>query len=534
MPNIILSSPSIEKKGVVNNRIETQKDSPYYQAAAGLEKLGDAVYQMEKRAQSVQAAENAAQMQAELSVWLKEQEAAGNVNDLGKRLLEEKNKRVNQLKEKNSSMFYRQEIDSQSVSAFSSLIGQAENTEIYGRFKQQEDSLNKMIAAQNTVIMNNPELWKQQAEKAQEEINNAVLPAQTKAELIKKARHDFAVGALNEAMAINPDIVAKAVKTKEFEQDLSIAERQDFLNQAQRQSSINTQSYYYGFLYNHFRKENGDFDYEAAISYLRLPGNQKELGISSDEANKIGDMLYSQYTQDAAIKENVRSSSAVNEINEAVRLLYNGNGAQAISIIQNSENIKGSDKLILVEKLKNGEFGKQRNDMVSAEIAGQIARYEINTQEELLGKVAAGYIDEQTYTKMLNFLESRNKKGFSFAQKAIDQLSAVYGRSLVGTISPAEAASLNAMTQEVMSIYNELSSRGATVEEISKALSPEAVENLGAVFSSNFDDIIASRQERFGFESKTQKVTEYNKWRKEVTQAKPRQPISDFLKEKGL
>lgn len=229
MANIVLSTPAAQRQGAVNNRVERAENQGAYQAAQGLSLLAEAMDDINRREQGLKAAADAAQMQADLSVWLKEQEASGNVDNLGARLKEEKDKKLGGLNAKNASMYYRQAMKEQGVSVFAGLIGQAENTEINGRFRQQQSDLEKMIAAKNTTVMNNPALWKNEADAAERLINDAILPAETKAAMIKNARHDFAIGALNEAMNINPDIVANAVRTKEFEKELSLAERQRYL-----------------------------------------------------------------------------------------------------------------------------------------------------------------------------------------------------------------------------------------------------------------------------------------------------------------
>lgn len=229
MANIVLATPGAQRQGAVNNRVERAENQSAFQAAEGLAKLSEAVGALERRRQGLKASADAAQMQADLSVWLKEQEATGNVDNLGKRFIEQKDKLLDGYSEKNGSMYYREALDEAGVSVFAGLIGQAENTEINGRFRQQQNDLERQIAAQNTVVMNDPSSWEKEADKAEATINAAVLPAETKALMIKNARHDFAIGALNGAMNIDPDVVVKAVKTSDFERDLSLAERQRYL-----------------------------------------------------------------------------------------------------------------------------------------------------------------------------------------------------------------------------------------------------------------------------------------------------------------
>lgn len=257
MANIILSTPAQQRQGVVDNRVSRVEDQAAYQAAKGLAALSEAVGKITQREQELKAASDAAEMQAELSVWLKEQEASGNVDNLAARLKQEKDKRLDRLREKNKSLYYKDAMNERGVAVYAGLIGQAENTEINGRFSQQQADLDRMIAANNTFVMNNPALWKEKADETEAAINAAVLPAETKAKMVKQARHDFAVGALNEAFKINPDIASGAVRTKEFERELSIAERQKYISSAiTAKGSVKTDAAVYADLSE--RAQNGE------------------------------------------------------------------------------------------------------------------------------------------------------------------------------------------------------------------------------------------------------------------------------------
>ena len=233
MPNIILSAPAQQRQGAVNNRVERAQDQALYQAAEGLRVLSEAVGELDRRRQGLKASADAAQMQADLSVWLKEQEANGNVDNLGARLKEEKDKRLSNLNEKNGSMYYRQALDEAGVSVFASLIGQAENTEVNGRFKQQQDDLEKTIAANNTFVMNNPALWRQKADETEALINAAILPAETKMEIIKRTRHNFAYSSALTDLKANPEKLKKDVQDGVYQGSLSAEEQFNYLSGAE-------------------------------------------------------------------------------------------------------------------------------------------------------------------------------------------------------------------------------------------------------------------------------------------------------------
>lgn len=233
MANIVLSTPGAQRQGAVDNRVERAENQSSFQAAEGLAKLSEAVGDLERRRQGLKASADAAQMQADLSVWLKEQEASGNVDNLGKRFIEQKDKLLNGYSEKNGSMYYREALDKAGVSVFASLIGQAENTEINGRFRQQQTDLERQIAAQNTVVMNDPTLWKTEADKAEVSINAAVLPAETKAAMIKKAKHNFAYTSALTDLKADPEKLKKELESGEYDGAFSAEERFNYLSGAE-------------------------------------------------------------------------------------------------------------------------------------------------------------------------------------------------------------------------------------------------------------------------------------------------------------
>jgi len=148
-------------------------------------------------------------------------------------LKKEKDKKLGDLNAKNASMYYRQAMKEQGVSVFAGLIGQAENAKINGRFRQQQSDLEKMIAAQNTVVMNNPALWKTQADKAEADINAAILPAETKAAMIKRARHNFAYTSALTDLQTNPEKLKEDLKGGKYDGYLSAEEQFNYLSGAE-------------------------------------------------------------------------------------------------------------------------------------------------------------------------------------------------------------------------------------------------------------------------------------------------------------
>lgn len=230
MANIILSTPAQQRQGVQDNRVARVEDQAAYQAAEGLRALSEAVGAITRREQKLKAAADAAQVQAELSVWLKEQEASGNVDNLAARLKEEKDKRFNKLNAKSSSAYYRDFMNESSVSVYAGLVGQAENTEINGRFAEQQARLEKLISEKNTYVMNNPAMWKVTADETEALIHEAVLPAETKAQMVKRMRHNYAYDSALTDLRVNPEKLKQDVLSGVYEGSLSAEEQFNYLS----------------------------------------------------------------------------------------------------------------------------------------------------------------------------------------------------------------------------------------------------------------------------------------------------------------
>ena len=237
MANIVLSTPAAQRQGAVNNRVERAENQSSFLAAEGLAKLSEAVGDLERRKQGLKASADAAQMQAELSVWLKEQEASRKgkkgFETLASDFIEEKDKRLSALKEKNGSMYYREKLDEAAVNVFAGLVGQAENARINGEFREQQERLQGMIDAKNTVVMNDPSSWKEAAVEVENQINAAILPAETKAAMGKKARHNFAYTSALTDLKADPVKLKEDLEAGKYDGAFSAEEQFNYLSGAE-------------------------------------------------------------------------------------------------------------------------------------------------------------------------------------------------------------------------------------------------------------------------------------------------------------
>lgn len=248
MANIVLSTPGAERRGAVDNRVERAEDQPAFAAAQGFAQVGQAANafgraeerlkkekeNQERRSQYLTAKRDAAQIQADLSVWLKKQEASGkSLDNLGADFAKKKNEEFEKAMSKNDNAFYREYMEEAGVSVFAGLIGQAENARINGEFLRQQKKIEEIVAAKNTVVMNDPSMWKSAAGEIENDINAAILPAETKAKMIQRARHNFAYTSALTDLQTDPAKLKRELEKGDYEGAFSAEEQFNYLSGAE-------------------------------------------------------------------------------------------------------------------------------------------------------------------------------------------------------------------------------------------------------------------------------------------------------------
>lgn len=248
MANIVLSTPGAERRGAVDNRVERAEDQPAFAAAQGFAQVGQAANafgreeerlkkekeNQERRSQYLTAKRDAAQIQADLSVWLKKQEASGkSLDNLGADFAKKKNEEFEKAMSKNDNAFYREYMEEAGVSVFAGLIGQAENARINGEFLRQQKKIEDTVAAKNTVVMNDPSMWRNAAGEIENDINAAILPAETKAKMIQRARHNFAYTSALTDLQTDPAKLKRELENGDYEGAFSAEEQFNYLSGAE-------------------------------------------------------------------------------------------------------------------------------------------------------------------------------------------------------------------------------------------------------------------------------------------------------------
>lgn len=496
-----VQTSSFMKTPVVRAADQRAQDRPEYQAAQGIEQANNAIDGIIMRSQRLAAVADMAELKTGLSAWITEYEnKGGDFTALPAELNKEIDNRMKALRNKGG--YYAQAAEEEYPLMKAELSSVAENAVVNAMLRQNRENIGREISSEIVSVRKSPELLDDKIRKMAEEINKVTLSPKEKTALIEKMKADMSLAVMDEDLKNDPRGLAEKIRSGAFKDYSSVERQNQYLNAAEKKTFESAKSSVYARLYENFKDENGFFDYSKAVLFLRKPENQRKLGLTADAANSVGDMLYSQFSQEAEMREKNRSAAASSEMDSAIDAFYKGNAAAAIQMIQDSETIKGTDKMNLIEKLKNNKYGAESNAYKEQEIAVKIARREINTDEELLSLVAKDEITPDVCNKARTFLKNRDEKAFAFVQSALEQIKATKG--LLGKVSPEEAAQNSAASLAIMEMWNEAVKNGYSTEDVAKAFSPENVEKIRQRFSVTLDRVIESRMGRF---SKTQEST---------------------------
>lgn len=529
-----IQTSSFTRRPVLDNRVETAESQGVYAAAQGVSQFSETTAKLVERNQRLLAAADLTELKAGMASWLSERENSGDIDDLPNRLSVEMSARFEQIKKQGG--FYAQTMQEHMPVVKAELSGLAETAVVNATLSKNREAVEKIIANTTVLTRGEPQNMEANIESAKTQINEAFLPPDEKRHLIDKLKSDVSLAVMNESLNTAPAALQADILNGRFKDVSSVERQEQFLRIAGEKATSATKTNVYALLYNNFKDANGAFDYQSAVSYLRDPENQKDLGLSAESANAVGDMLYSQFTQEKMMKETARSNAAVAEVDAAVDNFYKGNAAVAIQSIQESANIKGEDKMRLIKQLKDGAFGKDGDHYKTAEIVRRIAQRKINTEEELQSLVIDGVLQSGGYNTAREFLKKRDEKGFAHVQRALDQLKASYGSAgtLGGKLTPAETEAYALMTGEIMDLWNDLTARGAGLQEIRETFSPSNIDRLGRAYSPDMKDNIQSMVQKFDDANPTENKKFVNDLRAQAKgekplQALPNESIDDYL-----
>lgn len=525
-----VQTSSFMKTPVVRAANQRAQDRPEYQAAQGIEQANNAVDGIIMRSQRLAAVADMAELKTGLSAWITEYEnKGGDFTALPAELNKEIDNRMKALRNKGG--YYAQAAEEEYPLMKAELSSVAENAVVNAMLRQNRENIGREISSEIVSVRKSPELLDDKIRKMAEEINKVTLSPKEKTALIEKMKADMSLAVMDEDLKNDPRGLAEKIRSGAFKDYSSVERQNQYLNAAEKKTLESAKSSVYAQLYENFKDENGFFDYSKAVLFLRKPENQKALGLTAEASNSIGDMLYSQFSQEAEMREKNRSAAASSEMDSAIDAFYKGNAAAAIQMIQDSETIKGTDKMNLIEKLKNNKYGAESNAYKEQEIAVKIARREINTDEELLSLVAKDEIAPDVCNKARTFLKNRDEKAFAFVKSALDQIKATKG--FFGRLSPAEAATNAKASLVIMEMWNDMVESGYSPKDVADVLSPENVEKIRQRFAVSFEEIMESQMGRFSeTDQKTIKEVENlrKNLKKKTPQRKPDETLDDLAK----
>lgn len=165
MPDIMLFQSSVRKEPVLKQESARAEDTAVYQVGGALKDLGKAVLDIENRNQTLKARVDMAEVQAKMSGWFAERAASGNVESLTEDMQKQLGKELSAATRANRSAYYAQAVDDAKPALIASFLNQAEQAKIEGTFLENAKACEKIIDAQSTFVLNNPDKFKEAAQK---------------------------------------------------------------------------------------------------------------------------------------------------------------------------------------------------------------------------------------------------------------------------------------------------------------------------------------------------------------------------------
>lgn len=231
-----VQTSSFMKTPVVRAANQRAQDRPEYQAAQGIEQANNAVDSIVARSQRLAAVADMAELKTGLSAWITEYEnKGGDFTALPAELNKEIDNRMKAFRNKGG--YYAQAVEEEYPLMKERLAAKAQDIVVSRALSQAQESAEKLIAAESTDILQNPQNWRAAADKIEADLQDAFIAPDKKAALIKDARNKIAAGAAAQLAGVDPNGTFKKLQdTDEFARDLSISERQRIMRQIATQN----------------------------------------------------------------------------------------------------------------------------------------------------------------------------------------------------------------------------------------------------------------------------------------------------------
>ncbi|MCQ2965661.1 MAG: hypothetical protein MJ250_02845 [Alphaproteobacteria bacterium] len=504
------------------------------ETAKGLSAAVNVLDDLVQKNQQLKASADMAQVQKEMSSWIDDEYNKGNYAGLPDRFNQELDKRISSLRGQGG--YYTETIDNHKDILKAQLYDKVSNTVVNGMMIENKENAQKLIDGTLSYIRENrSELENKTAELETTLKQKYYMSPADRSKTIEEMKQQLALTVIDEDLRSDPAVAVKDIRNGRYNGYLNAIQQNTYLSKAeklsQQKSSIDT----YAMLYSQFKNDDGSFNYTDAVQFLRKPENQEKLGLTGDSANKVADMLYSQFNQDNEMREKNRSVAATTELDNAWDLFFNGNSAEAINLIANSENIKGETKNAMIERMKNNTA---QTGLETQNLMQQIAKREINSDEEILDLLAQNKISYETANRGRELLKNRDAKAHALLDNGIEQINKVFGTGLMGKLTPLEAAQKQKAIGTLTDLYNEMIKSGATYQDMQKVFTPENIEKVRQQNAVEMKDAINSKIETIKYQKNSANTTAVEELQnipnqirlRRLAQRKAGESIDDYLK----
>lgn len=335
-----VQTSSFMKTPVVRAANQRAQDRPEYQAAQGIEQANNAVDSIVARSQRLAAVADMAELKTGLSAWITEYEnKGGDFTALPAELNKEIDNRMKAFRNKGG--YYAQAVEEEYPLMKERLAAKAQDIVVSRALSQAQESAEKLIAAESTDILQNPQNWKAAADKIEADLQNAFIAPDKKAALIKDARNKIAAGAAAQLAGIDPNGTYKLLQeTDVFARDLSISERQRIMRQiATQNGKVKTDSVTFADLHERAeRGENITADLRSALLFEKIT-KEDYSGLSTlartvakDGTTQNRNYLMSSLKSASWFKTPMQEMAELDARNEAEEWFRNNKGASLFEL----------------------------------------------------------------------------------------------------------------------------------------------------------------------------------------------------------
>lgn len=204
------------------------------------------------------------------------------------------------------------------------------------------------------------------------------------------------------------------------------------------------------------------------------------------------DIVYAQISHNKQISDQQKEVRKINVLNTADEMLLNGNVAGAIKAVRDSDDIESHVKYEIIEKIKTGQRTKQDDPVAYNALAAKIVSGEIYQPSQVLEAYGRGQITDSSKNALIKTMEQVQDPSFKIYKQAQDQVSKVYNKGLMGSLTPAESVALSNINRELNEMYLQALADRKSADEIKDIFSPENVQQVAEKYAVGVNENVQS------------------------------------------